>query len=74
VCILNVKHIGVSAQFPDTVWFNAVLLRGYKELYKLDSDRTFINAFEKYAVNIPKDSKKLIDQAALLEIYSSLAK
>ncbi|GAA4777736.1 hypothetical protein GCM10023231_00150 [Olivibacter ginsenosidimutans] len=32
---------------PGHVWFQAILLRGYIELYKIDNDRTYITAYEK---------------------------
>lgn len=43
---------GVDGKFVKIVrkgdiWFTAVMLRGYLELYKQDKDRTYINTFEK---------------------------
>lgn len=32
---------------PGHVWFQAILLRGYLELYKIDKDRTYVTAYEK---------------------------
>jgi rhamnogalacturonyl hydrolase YesR len=65
-------------------WFNAVMLRGYEELYKVDKDKAWINFYqqdgdaiwnaERDANNMlgPNTSKKLIDQAAMIEIYARL--
>ena len=66
--------------FPDNYWFNAVLLRGYTELYNIDKNKKYISAFKEYAAKVwqkQRDSnnligmqpvKALIDQAAYLEI------
>lgn len=35
-----------KGRFPDHQWFNAVLLRGYIELYHIDHNREFIALFE----------------------------
>jgi rhamnogalacturonyl hydrolase YesR len=65
-------------------WFNAVMLRGYAELYKIDSNKAWIDFYEQDADAIwnterdannmlgPNTSKKLIDQAAMIEIYARL--
>lgn len=37
-------HPAGPALFPDTPWFNAVLLRGYLALHALDDDPTYITA------------------------------
>jgi rhamnogalacturonyl hydrolase YesR len=70
--------------FPDNYWFNAVLLRGYVELYKVDKERKYMAAFKTYADkvwNTQRDErnlvgtrkiKSLIDQAAYLEIIARL--
>lgn len=70
--------------FPDNYWFNAVLLRGYIELYNVDQIKKYITAFETYANRVwrlQRDSKNLIgkqtiktliDQAAYLEIIARL--
>jgi len=70
--------------FPDNYWFNAVLLRGYVELYKVDKERKYLAAFKTYANkvwNTQRDTKNLvgtrkikslIDQAAYLEIIARL--
>jgi uncharacterized protein YyaL (SSP411 family) len=71
-------------RLPDNYWFNAVLLRGYIELFKVDHDQKWIAFFktdadsvwntEKDANNMvgKKPAKSLIDQAAMIEIYARL--
>lgn len=68
--------------FPDNYWFNAVLLRGYIELYKVNDDKKYISAMQQYGEKIwekERDDKhfigkhkrrELLDQAALMEIFS----
>ncbi len=75
-----------KGRFPGNYWFNAVLMRGYIELYKVDKDKKFLQAFAKDADRIwneerdadnligTKKNKTLLDQAAMLEIYARLAK
>ncbi len=71
-------------RLPDNYWFNAVLLRGFVELCKVDgnSDRLqfFIDDAEQIW-NTQRDengligrrtAKRLIDQAAMLEIFARL--
>jgi hypothetical protein len=65
-------------------WFNAVMLRGYIELYKIDKNKDWITFYEEDADGIwnnerdkdnfvgTKKSKRLIDQAAMIEIYARL--
>ena len=65
-------------------WFNAVMLRGYEELYKVDKNKGWIEFYEQDADAIwnterdannmlgPKSIKRLIDQAAMIEIYARL--
>jgi hypothetical protein len=65
-------------------WFNAVMLRGYEALYKVDKNKAWIDFYkqdadaiwntERDAQNMlgPNTSKKLIDQAAMIEIYARL--
>ncbi|HWB27776.1 MAG TPA: glycoside hydrolase family 76 protein [Chitinophagaceae bacterium] len=65
-------------------WFNAVLLRGYEALYKIDKNKAWIDFYaqdadaiwntERDANNMvgPTATKKLIDQAAMIEIYARL--
>lgn len=71
-------------RWPGNYWFNAVLLRGYQDLYRLDKDKTYIMAFMTDADGIyktetdeqglagPGKVKKLLDQAGLLEILARL--
>ena len=81
----SLSYFAPKGQFPENIWFNAVLLRGYKELYKIDNDPKYIKAFQKYTKTVwetqqtgadnligMKEPKTLIDQAAILEICSSL--
>ncbi len=70
--------------FPDNYWFNAVLLRGYASLFKVDGEKKYISAFKSYADKIWKTQrdgrnlvgtdtiKTLIDQAAYVEILSRM--
>ncbi|MEJ7589267.1 MAG: glycoside hydrolase family 76 protein [Ferruginibacter sp.] len=72
--------------FPENHWFNAVLLRGYEALFRVDNEKKYINAFVTYANKIwqsqtdvnkligLKKNKSLIDQAGYLEIIARLAK
>jgi hypothetical protein len=73
-----------NGRLPGNYWFNAVMLRGYVELYKIDKNNDWINFFKVDADNIwnterdnnsflgPKPAKSLIDQAAMIEIYARL--
>jgi hypothetical protein len=75
-----------KGKFPGNYWFNAVLMRGYIELYKVDKDKKYLQAFIKDADRIwneerdkenligTKQKKSLLDQAAMLEIYARIAK
>jgi uncharacterized protein YyaL (SSP411 family) len=77
-------HFFKHGRLPNEYWFNAVMLRGYEELYKVDKNLDWINFFAEDADNIWKDerdtnnflgtkpAKGLIDQAAMIEIYSRL--
>lgn len=70
--------------FPDNYWFNAVLFRGYMELYKVDKRKKYIAAFKSYANQVwnkqrdtnnfigTENIKTLIDQAAYVEIIARL--
>ncbi|GAB2703348.1 glycoside hydrolase family 76 protein [Mucilaginibacter koreensis] len=65
-------------------WFNAVMLRGYEELYKIDRNKAWIDFYitdaeqiwdkERSADNLvsARPTKRLIDQAAMMEIYARL--
>ncbi|GAA3994665.1 glycoside hydrolase family 76 protein [Mucilaginibacter dorajii] len=78
------KHFYKQGRLPGNYWFNAVLLRGYIELYKIDknkaqlqfiiddADRTWQQEKDDQNLLGPKKVKALIDQAAMLEIYARL--
>lgn len=78
-------HFFHDGRLPHNYWFNAVLLRGYEELYHIDHDRSSMDAFRNDADAIwnkereaskglgLRPAKSLIDQAAMIEIYSRLA-
>lgn len=36
---------------PGHVWFQAIMFRGFLELYKIDKDRTYVTAYEKTLAN-----------------------
>ncbi len=67
-------------------WFNAVFFRGYEALYETDKNPDWLNFIrddaeaiwkdERDASNLlgPKPLKRLIDQAAMIEIYARLAR
>lgn len=73
-----------NGRLPPNYWFNAVMLRGYIELYKIDKNKGWVDFFETDADNVwqqernennmlgPKSAKSLIDQAAMIEIYARL--
>lgn len=79
------EHFFKNGRLPNgDYWFNAVLLRGYQALYKIDQNKAWIDVYEQDANAIwnterdannmlgPTNSKKLIDQAAMIEIYARL--
>ncbi len=71
-------------RLPDHYWFNAVMFRGYIDLYKVTGDKNLIQFFADDAERIWKEekddndlfgkhkAKSLIDQAAMLEIFTRL--
>jgi uncharacterized protein YyaL (SSP411 family) len=71
-------------RLPNEYWFNAVLLRAYAALYRIDKNRSWIDFFESDADRIwnterdvdnllgTKPARRLIDQAAMIEIYARL--
>jgi uncharacterized protein YyaL (SSP411 family) len=77
-------HFFKNDRLPDNYWFNAVMLRGYIELYKVDHNQQWAAFFktdadgiwntERDASNMvgSKPAKTLIDQAAMIEIYARL--
>lgn len=76
-------HFYKNGRLPGHYWFNAVMLRGYLSLYVIDQNRNWIDFFIKDAERVWHDErdeknmlgkkKSLIDQAAMIEIYSRLA-
>jgi hypothetical protein len=75
-----------NGKLPGNYWFNAVLVRGYIELYKVDKNKQQLQFIIDDAERTWKDEKdergllgkrkirSLIDQAAMLEIYARLEK
>ncbi len=73
-----------NGRLPGNYWFNAVFMRGYIELYKVDHNQQWIAFFktdadaiwntERDALNMvgSKPAKTLIDQAAMIEMYARL--
>ncbi len=71
-------------RLPGEYWFNAVLLRGYAALYAVDKNSKWIDFFEAEGDRVwikersednlvgTKNTKRLIDQAAMIEIYARL--
>jgi uncharacterized protein YyaL (SSP411 family) len=90
--LLEAQQIGKASKdyfyknnrLPGHYWFNAVLLRGCIELYKIDRNQDWIDIFRNEAQRIwtaerdganligKNTQKSLIDQAAMLEIYARL--
>ncbi|KIC92295.1 glycoside hydrolase family 76 protein [Flavihumibacter sp. ZG627] len=72
--------------FHSTYWFNAVLLRGYEELYAIDNDPQYMNAMQRYADRVwrrernvrnligQQEVRSLLDQAGMWEIYLRLSR
>jgi len=77
---------------PGDVWFTAVMMRGFIELYNIDKDKIFINAFRQnldytwshtrdnkglfekdFRGEIKDDTKWLLTQAAMVEMYARMA-
>ncbi|MEO8110355.1 MAG: glycoside hydrolase family 76 protein [Ginsengibacter sp.] len=92
--LLQAQQIATAAEnvfyknkkLQGSYWFNAVLLRGYQELYKVDRNEKRFQFFIDDANRIWQDEKddkglvgkkdkrkSLIDQAAMIEIYARLA-
>ena len=80
----SLNYFYKNGLLPGNYWFNAVLLRGYAALYKVDRRKTYVNAFKSYADKVwmsqrdsknligTSNTKSLIDQAAYLEIIARL--
>jgi uncharacterized protein YyaL (SSP411 family) len=78
------KYFYVNNKLPGNYWFNAVMLRGFIELYKVENNRKRLQFFiddaervwqnEKDSKNLlgRKDTRSLIDQSAMLEIFARL--
>ena len=79
------KFFYKNDKLPGNYWFNAVLLRGEIALYRLDKNKAHIQYFIDDANRIWNEErengmigkkgkrKRLIDQAAMIEIYARLA-
>lgn len=84
IAIAGKKHFFKNGRLPGNYWFNAVMLRGYAELYQADHNQEWIVFFKDDADRIwreerdvnnflgKKPVKELIDQAGMLEIYARL--
>lgn len=85
IALAGRKRFFVNGKLPGHYWFNAVMLRGYQELYSVDQDQKWIDFYKVEADRIwmqERDSrglvgenatKSLIDQAGMLEIFARLA-
>jgi beta-galactosidase len=74
-----------DGRLPQNYWFNAVLMRGYAGLYRLDHNRNWLEGFREDADKIwrterdpergvgARPAKSLIDPAAMIEIEARLA-
>jgi hypothetical protein len=79
------NHFYKDNKLPANYWFNAVLLRGLLELYQVDGNKSDLRFFVDDAERVWREErdknnllgtnkvKRLIDQAAMIEIYSLLA-
>lgn len=86
IAVAGKKHFFKEGRLPGNYWFNAVMLRGYAELYQIDHNQEWIGFFQEDADRIwreerdgnnllgKKTVKELIDQAGMLEIYARLYK
>ncbi len=78
------KYFYKDGKLPGGYWFNAVMLRGYLELYNVDynkarlqfiiddANRVWAQERDEHNLLGTKKVKTLIDQAAMLEIYTRL--
>ncbi len=74
-----------DGKLPGNYWFNAVLLRGFEELYRIDHHKESLQFFIDDAERVWKEesdashllgthkAKTLIDQAAMMEVYARLS-
>lgn len=79
------KHFYKDQKLPDHYWFNAVLLRGYEELYRVEKNPQRIKFIVDDAERVWKEErdeqnllgrgkeKSLLMQAGIMEIYARLA-
>ena len=79
------KFFFKNGKLPGNYWFNAVLIRGYIELYKVEKNKQRLQFIMDDAEHVWKDErdgqnllgakkvKSLIDQSAMLETYARLA-
>ena len=86
VAVASEKYFYRNGKLPNNYWFNAVLIRGYIELYKVDKNKKQLQFIIDDAERVWKDEKDeqnligtrkiktLIDQAAMLETYARLQK
>jgi len=84
IAVAGKAHFFKDGKLPSNYWFNAVMLRGYAELYKTDHNKEWIGFFNEEAERVweqerdknnllgPKPFKSLIDQAGMMEIYARL--
>lgn len=75
-----------NGRLPGGYWFNAVMLRGYEALYKIDKKSEWLDFYKQDADAIwnterdannmlgEKTTKTLIDRAAMIEIYARLSR
>jgi len=78
----SLKYFAPNGEFPfwddGSFWFNAVLLRGYQNLYEVDHNGKYISAFASWSKEIwdkwgkVLEKQSLLYQAGMLEIYSRL--
>ncbi|MDQ6477462.1 glycoside hydrolase family 76 protein [Dyadobacter sp. LHD-138] len=78
------KYFYRNNKLPDHYWFNVVLLRGYEALYEVDRNKKQLQFFfddaeriwknEKDGTDLvgTKQTKTLIDQSAMMEMYGRL--
>lgn len=81
----SARYFFKDGLLPGNYWFNAVLMRGYVELYKIDKQQTYMQLFKKYLDAVwdhqrdeqgligTKQVKTLLDQAGYLEMLARMA-
>lgn len=85
IAAASAKQFYTNGHFPGNDWFNAVLLRGYEELFLIDKNNSYIvlmmqDADRKWqqrdrntGLMGKEPRKKLLDQAGILEIFARLS-